>query len=91
MLSVVCAFSVSILLGVSLSDVYYAVMYDLTVCVIVFMVIDTFILWVKQEKIDINIGNGEIDKKKCDGELIFKESLLKGNLGSIKEGEKNNE
>lgn len=90
-LSAVCALSVSILLGVSLPDAFYSVMFALTVCVIIFMVIDTFILWIKQEKIDISIGNVEIDKKKCNEEQKFQKSLYKGNLGNIEEGVESNE
>lgn len=88
MLSAVCVLSGSILLGVSLSDTYYLVMFHLTRCVIIFMVIDTVILWVEQEKDDISIVNIEIDKNKCDEEQKFQDSLYKGNLGNIEEGEK---
>lgn len=90
-LSLVCAFSVSILLGVSLANTYYSVMFDLIVCVIIFMVLDTFFLWVIPEKVDTSIGDGEIDKKKFDEEQKFEDSLYNGNLGRIKERVKNNE
>lgn len=89
-LSVVCAFSISILLGVSLSDIYYMVMFILIVFVIVFMVIDTFVLWIKQDKTDMSVENKEPDKKECDEKRKFEELLLEGNLGNIKEGEKGN-
>lgn len=90
-ISIVFVFSTAIILGVSLSSVFYTVIFRLTVCVVVYMVIDTFILWLQRERPLMNDENMEINENAHVEQAKFEETLLKGNLGSIKKGEESDE
>lgn len=86
MMSFVCLLAVGILLGVTLPDLGYTVMSILTIIVIVYMVIDSFVLWIEPENTlldaENNISNRDLDSLK----LIFNKRLLEGNLGNIDKG-----
>lgn len=91
MMSVVCLLAVGILCGVQLPDWGYTIMSILTIMVIVYMVVDSFVLWLEP----INSLNEE---KSCGSdcnldsqESIFIKRLLEGNLGCIDEGAEGNE
>lgn len=90
-MSIVCLLSVSILFGVSLPDFGYTLMSVLTIIVIAYMSIDSFILWLEPANNLANIENSNSDNNLENEELEFSERLLKGNLGNIDKGAGSNE
>ena len=91
MMSVVCLLAVGILFGVSLPDLGYTVMLILTIIVIAYMVIDTFVLWLESENSLVDVENNSSDRNLDSQELKFFERLLEGNLGHIDKGAESNE
>lgn len=91
MMSVVCLLAVGILFGVSLPDLGYTVMLILTIIVIAYMVIDTFVLWLESENSLVDVENNSSDGNLDSQELKFFERLLEGNLGHIDKGAESNE
>lgn len=90
-MSIVCLLSVGILFGVSLPVIGFKVMSALTIIVIAYMVIDTFVLWLEPEN---NFANNKKDNDDLDlnvQEQIFYQNLSEGNLGNIDGGLRNNE
>lgn len=90
-MSIVCLLSVSILFGASLPDFGYTLMFVLTIIVIAYMSIDSFILWVEPANNLASIENSNSDTNLKNEELKFSERLLKGNLGNIDKGVGSNE
>lgn len=87
-ISIVCVLAVAILFGATLPNVCFTTMLVLTVCVIAYMVIDTFIIWME---LDHSVKGTEENKEVLDTIIKFEEMLVKGNLGNIKKGMENNE
>lgn len=85
MMSIVCLLSVGILFGVALPDLGYTVMSVLTIIVIVYMVVDSFVLWLEPENSLVEVNNNS-DRELGSQELKFSERLLEGNLGNIDKG-----
>lgn len=85
-MSIVCLLSVGILFGVALPDFGYTVMAILTIIVIAYMVIDSFVLWLEPENSLVDMTNNNSDRELDSQELKFSERLLEGNLGCIDKG-----
>lgn len=84
--------SIAALVGPTLSDRYYKIMFDISVGIMVFMLIDFGIIWIEP---DIKQSDDKEDKKdmKIDDEIyhIFEEKLFSGCLGNINKGDDKNE
>lgn len=89
LIGIVCVISIMILSGAPLSDDYYQALSWLTHGIIVYMAIDTFILWLKDE--DVVLISEKIAEPASDVEKKFGRNLLNGNLGNISEGAKTDE
>lgn len=92
MIVVICVLSVTILLGATLPEVFYELMFKFTIGIIIYMSLDAFVLWVSEDDIEKNIHtdfNRSVEQQKEIQKEIFKENLIKGNLGKINIGEKN--
>lgn len=90
-MATVCLLSVCILLGASMPDSGYNVMKVLTIIVIVYMVTDTFALWLEPESSSVNVMDNNDDTGMNNQKSKFQECLLKGNLGNIGGGAGSNE
>ena len=88
---IVFLLSMAILLGVILSNRLYMVMFGITICIVAYMIIDMFFLWLQKEKLKMNSVDIGISKKMHDEQVKFKETLTNGYLGSINKGEDINE
>lgn len=88
-IAIVCVLAVAILFGATLSNGFFTLMFVFTCFVIVYMIIDTFVLWME---LDQGVRNVE-EKNNSNGlvESKFEEMLIKGNLGNIGKGIENNE
>lgn len=90
-MAVVCLLSVSVILGTKLSETGYNIMSILTIVVVVYMVIDVFVLWIEPENdsaIFCNNCNVAVESEQVSK---FIENLFKGNLGNIDGGTESNE
>lgn len=90
-MSIVCLLSIGILFGASLPNIFFNIMLGLTIFIIVYMIIDLFILWVGTERNITCVVNNNADKDLDKQKIKFEERLSEGYLGNIKEGVKYNE
>lgn len=88
-IAIVCILAVAILFGATLPNGFFTLMWGLTCFVIVYMVIDTFLLWME---LDPDVKNME-EENNNEGLIKskFEEMLIGGNLGNIEKGIENNE
>lgn len=82
MMAIICVLSVTILLGATLPQICYSIMFKLTIGIIVYMSLDAFVLWISTDDAKKNIDfiqNNSTEQQK----IIFEENLYQGNLGNI--------
>ena len=79
-MSIVCLLSVGILFGVALPDFGYTVMSVLTIIVIAYMVIDSFVLWLEPENSLVDVKKNNSDREPDSQELKFSERLFRRKL-----------
>lgn len=90
-MAVVCLLSVSVILGAKMPDMGYNIMSNLTIAVIIYMVIDSFVLWIEPEKGFVDFVENGNDAVENEQKIKFTEYLLNGNLGNIDGGTERDE
>lgn len=82
MMTCVFLLSACIVYGVKLHNYWYVVMFILTISIIIYMIGDSFILWLEPKPSYIE-NNDDLERTESAQEKKFNDRLLKGNLGNI--------
>ncbi len=91
MMVIILLISMMSLLGVSEFEYQYEAMFIISVIIMVLILLDSVIVWVSPEYLELDILEEKINNVVYDEQKIFKEKLIGGKLGTISEGEQNYE
>ena len=91
--AIICILLMSItsLVGAPLCDKHYKIMFNISVGIMIFMLLDFLITWIEPDVKPLDNKEKDKDKKTDDKVCLFEEKLYSGCLGDINKGDGNNE
>ena len=83
--------AITALVGAPLCGNHYNVMYNISIGIMIFMLIDFLVTWIEPDAKQLDVKEKEEDMKIEDKVGVFEKKLYSGCLGDINKGDDNNE